>query len=191
MIFTGAMDKTLKYWNNIGELKYDQTQIYGWVSSLVNINKGKDHFMAVGSWDSDVRIFNKEYSNFRLIKGNDYAITSMSASEEGDYLFVAHKNGTIKVYALASDDNSEDVCKQSIETNVDVNSILFESAYFNIYVIGTAQGLQIRGVKGGILYEHKLPTTSACNCLCYDPSKKYLFAGFADGSIRVFEINSQ
>lgn len=189
MIFTGSMDKTLKYWNNLGEMKFEQS-LRGWVSSLANIQKGKDHFMAVGSWDSDVRIFNKEYSHFRVIKGNDYAVTSMSVSDEGDYLFIAYKDGTIKVYSLAEDESKEDTCRQTIETNVDVNTILFDSKYFNLYAIGTAEGLQIREVKGGILFKDKLPKEYACNCLCYDPSKNYLFAGYSDGIIRVFKFNS-
>ena len=191
MIFTGSMDKTLKYWNNLGEMKYEQNQIYGWVSSMVNIKKGKEHFMAVGAWDSDVRIFNGDYSNFRVIKGNDYAITSMSVSNEGEYLFVAHKNGTIKVYLLAEDESKEDVCKQTIETNVNINSILFDETYFNVYAIGTSNGFQIREIKGKCLFDYNTPTKSACNCITYDLSKGYLFAGFDDGMIRVFQISTQ
>ena len=192
MIFTGSMDNTLKYWNNLGEEKHTETDPKGWVSCLTNIKKGKDqHYMAVGSWDSNVRIYNQEYSSFRKIKGNDYAVTSMSVSDEGDYLFVAHKDGTIKVYSLAEDESREDVCKQTIETNVDINAILFDSAYFKVYAIGTSQGLQIREIKGSIVYEHKLSKPTPCTALAYDPSKHYLFGAYADGTIRVYSVNKK
>lgn len=41
LIFSGSMDNTLKYWNTKGDLRFDNTQFRGWVSSILNIKKGK------------------------------------------------------------------------------------------------------------------------------------------------------
>ena len=190
VIFTGAMDRTLKYWNTQGEMKHSNSAFKGWVTSIVNINKGKEHYMAVGCMDGDVSILDHEYSIIRTIKGEEYGVTSLSASDEGDFLFVGYKNGVVKLFALANDPQGEDVLKQTIETNVDVNAISFNSSHFAIVALGTSAGLQIRNVKKGtIAYENK-DIKSPCLSLAYDESKKYLFAGHADGTIRVYTIEN-
>ena len=199
MIFTGSMDNSLKYWNTMGQCKYTNNQFGGWVSSIININKAKEgNMVAVGTWDSRVHIFNSDYENFAEIHdGNDYAVTSMSVDEYGDFLFVAYKNGKIQVYNI-KDSKSEEkyVLKQEIETGVDINGILFESKYLELFLIATSKGLQIRKIKGdGPLFEYpvleegkKQSLNNACNCLIYEPNKEYLFAGFNDGTIRVFRF---
>ena len=86
-------------------------------------------------------------------------------------------------------ENEEDNIKQKIETGVDINTILFETKFFEIFAIGTSKGLQIRKVKGEKkpVFEDK---SGACLSLCYDKSKSYLFAGFADGNIRVYKTSN-
>ena len=150
LIFSGSMDNTLKYWNTKGELKYDNTQFNGWVSCILNIKKGKQNFIAVGSWDGSVKVLNSEYNVDKEIQGNEYAVTSMSTDDDGDFLFIAYKNGTIKVWNIQenSEGNEEENIKQVIETNVDINAIDFESKFFEIYAIGTSKGLQVRKIKG-------------------------------------------
>jgi guanine nucleotide-binding protein subunit beta-2-like 1 protein len=89
LIFSGGMDNSLKYWNTKGDLKHDNTQFKGWVSCILNIEKGKNHYIAVGCWDGSVKLLNNEYNIDREIPGEDYAVTSLSTDEEGDFLFVA------------------------------------------------------------------------------------------------------
>ena len=90
----------------------------------------------------------------------------------------------------------DDDKEQEIETGVDINGILFESKYLELFLIATSKGLQIRKIKGdGPLFEYpvleegkKQSLNNACNCLIYEPNKEYLFAGFNDGTIRVFRF---
>jgi guanine nucleotide-binding protein subunit beta-2-like 1 protein len=187
LIFSGGMDNSLKYWNTKGDLKHDNTQFKGWVSCILNIEKGKNHYIAVGCWDGSVKLLNNEYNIDREIPGEEYAVTSLSTDEEGDFLFVAYKNGTVKV--LNIQENAENEVKQTIEAGVDINAILFETKFFEIFAIGTSKGLQIRKVKGEKkpVFEDK---SGACLSLCYDKSKSYLFAGFADGNIRVYKTSN-
>ena len=79
--------------------------------------------------------------------------------------------------------------KQTIETGIDINAILFDSKFFEIYAIGTSKGLQIRKIKGGNkpVFEDKF---GACLSLVYDSTKSYLFAGFADGTIKVYKTSN-
>lgn len=190
LIFSGGMDNSLKYWNTQGELRYDNTQFGGWVSCILNIKKGKQNYIAIGSWDGNVKILNNEYNLFKEIPGGEYAVTSMSTDDDGDFLFIAYKNGAIKVWNIQDDpaDNS-DGFKQEMETKVDVNAIDFESKYFEVYAIGTSKGLQIRKIKGD-----KKPffKDECCPCLSlvYDPTRTYLFAGYADGKIKVYKASN-
>ena len=191
LIFSGSMDNSLKYWNTKGELRYDNNQFGGWVSCILNISKGKTNYIAVGCWDGTVKILNSEYNLDKEIPGGEYAVTSLSTDDDGEFLFIAYKNGTVKVwnYEEEASGKEEDNVKQSIETGVDINAILFESKFFEIYAIGTSKGLQIRKVKG-----EKKPVfqdnVGACLSLCYDKSKDYLFAGYADGTIRVYKTSN-
>ena len=187
LIFSGGMDNTLRYWNTKGELKYENNQFGGGVSCILNFNKKKKHYIAVGSWDGTVKILNSEYNIERTIKGGEYAVTSLSTDEEGDYLFIAYKNGTIKVLNLENEESENEV-KQTIETGIDINAILFESKYFLIYALGTSKGLQIRKIKGQKKPDYEDKGNGACLSLAYDKSKEYLFAGFADGTIKVYKI---
>lgn len=190
IIFTGSMDKTLKYWNTQGEMKYNNSSFRGWVTCMINFSTGKEHFMAVGCMDGDVRILNQEYTVVRVIEGGEYGVTALSVSLEGDFLFVAYKNGTVKLFSLATAGEEKDQEKQLIETNVDINAIAFESKQFAIVALGTSAGLQILQVKSKkVVYENEF-IKSPCISLCYDKTKEYLFAGHADGKIRVYKISS-
>ena len=48
---------------------------------------------------------------------------------------------------------------QTIETNIDINAILFDSHFFEIDAIGTSKGLHIRKIKGGAkpIFKWSLP----------------------------------
>ena len=186
LIFSGGMDNTLRYWNTKGELKFENNQFKGWVSCILNISKGKQNYIAVGSWDGSVKILNSEYNIHREIPGGEYAVTSISTDDQGDYLFIAYKNGTVKVLNL-DDEESENEVKQTIETGIDINAILFESKFFQIYALGTSKGLQIRKIKGGKKPDFEDKENGACLSLAYDKGKEYLFAGFADGTIKVYK----
>ena len=185
LIFSGGMDNTLKYWNTKGELKYENNQFRGWVSCILNISKQKTFYIAVGSWDGSVKILNKDYEVQREIQGGEYAVTSLSTDDKGDYLFVAYKNGTIKVINI--EEGSENESKSTIETGIDINAILFESKFFQIFALGTSKGLQIRRIKGKKKPEFEDNENGACLSLAYNKSKEYLFAGFADGTIKVYK----
>ena len=62
VIYSGGMDRTVKIWNVQGKNQYTATDFNGWVSSLTNIKQGKEGpLIAVGSWDSKVRICDKDF----------------------------------------------------------------------------------------------------------------------------------
>ena len=200
LIFSGGMDNSLKYWNTIGDLKHDNHLFRGWVSCILNFTKDKKKYIAVGSWDGTVHILNSDYNPERTIAGGEYAVTSLSADLEGEFLFIAYKDGTVKVYNFQTEnkeENDDKNFKYVIETGVDINCILFETKFFEMFAIGTSKGLQIRRIKVDkknkpiVFSDPKKGKAQACLSLTYDKSKNYLFAGFADGTIKVYKIGAK
>ena len=100
LIFSGGMDNSLKYWNTKWDLRNDNNQFNRWVSCILNIQKGKTNYIAVGSWDGSVKILNSEYNLDREIAGGEYSVISLSTDEEGDFLFIGYKNGTVAVWNI-------------------------------------------------------------------------------------------
>jgi guanine nucleotide-binding protein subunit beta-2-like 1 protein len=88
MLVSGSMDNTIKVWNANREVKQTLIESAGWVSCLKSIKVGKDNMLAAGSWDCNVRLYNDEFEQIRVFQ-NDYAISSMAASNDGEFLFVA------------------------------------------------------------------------------------------------------
>ena len=190
MIFSGGMDKTLRFWNTKGENKFTSNQFNGWVSSITHVKQGKDSLLAVGSWDSKVRIFDSDFSLNRGIDNNDYAVVGMNTDDEGEYLFVGQKNGSVKIWNLASETNECDTLKQTLDVNADLNAISFESTYFTLISLATSKGLSIREIKGNnVIFEKSYGNNVACLSLAWDAKKEHLFAGFSDGFIRVYKFN--
>ena len=44
---------------------------------------------------------------------------------------------------------NENDAKHVLETGADINAILYESKFFQVYALGTNKGLQIRKIRGG------------------------------------------
>jgi guanine nucleotide-binding protein subunit beta-2-like 1 protein len=191
MILSGGMDKSFKVWNTKGDDKFTSNQFNGWVSSLCHINQGKNSLLAVGSWDSKVRIFDSNFGFNRGIESPvDSAVVSMASDEEGDYLFVGQKNGSVKIWNLANETNESDTLKTTLDVNSDLNALAYESKYFTVLTLATAKGISVREIKGNNeVWSKSYGNNNACLSLAFDPSKNYLFAGFADGVIRVYKFS--
>jgi guanine nucleotide-binding protein subunit beta-2-like 1 protein len=199
IIFSGGMDKTLRLWNIQGENKFTSNQFNGWVSSISHIRQGKDSLLAVGSWDSKVRIFDNELAFNRGIEALDYAVVSMDSDEEGEYLFVGQKNGSVKIWNMANQENESDTLKQTFDVNADLNALSYESKYFTVLTLATSKGLTIRDIKNQYdIYSRSYGTKGGksknqevfhgCLSLAWDATRTYLFAGFTDGVIRVYKF---
>jgi guanine nucleotide-binding protein subunit beta-2-like 1 protein len=190
MILSGGMDKTLRFWNIKGDNKHTSNQFNGWVSSICHVRQGKDSLFAVGSWDTKVRIFDSELSFNRGIEALDYAVVSMNTDDEGEYLFVGQKNGSVKIWNMAGDNNETDTLKQTLDINADLHALSFESTHFTLLSLATSKGLSIREIKGNNeLFSKSYGNNVSCLSLAWDAPKQHLFAGFSDGIIRVYRFD--
>jgi len=192
MIFSGAMDKSFRIWNIKGENRHTNLNFQGWVSSLTPLKRGKESFVAVGSWDNKVRVFDqKEYNLQKCINAIDYAVASMATDDEGEFLFVGEKNGRILIWNMGSE-NEPDVLKETLEIGTSINALSFDAKYFSIIAVATGNGLYIRNIKENkniFRFPEKDSENNACLSLAWDNKREHLFAGFADGIIRVFKCS--
>lgn len=188
LIITGSMDNTAKFWNVKGEEKFKiDNDFSGWVSCINHIKRAeKQNLVALGSWDQSVKLYDAKELNLQTsIEGFDYGVVSTCCDDDGEFMFSGEKNGKIRVHKLNPDNSYE--LKSTIDVNADLNAISFESKYYMTISCATSKGLFVNEV-------NKLNNSfySKVNCACYslawDESKNYLFAGFADGVVRVFKF---
>lgn len=189
MIISGGMDKRMILWNIKGEEKFRSEDFDGWVSSIGHITQDKNPTLAVGSWDSKVRFFDQEVNKTKSIDALDYGVVKIDSDDEGEFLFVGQKNGSVKIWNLAADGQT-DTLKQTIDSGSDLYDISYEPKYFHVISLATADGLQIKEIKNsqneGLNFKYK---NAACLSLAWDAKKNYLFAGFTDGVIRVYKFS--
>lgn len=185
-IISGSMDNSVKFWNIEGEVKHSVNDFGGWVSSINHIKKGdKSNLIAVGSWDQTVRLYDpKSFQNVLTIGDFDYGVVSTGGDDDGEFLFSGEKNGKIRVHKI-SEDKTE--LKSTIDVNADLNAISFESKYYMTISCATSKGLIINEVnkQNHSIFEKR---NGPCHSLAWDETKTYLFAGFADGVIRVIKF---
>lgn len=190
LIITGSMDNSAKFWNIKGEEKYKIGEDFsGWVSCINHIKRPeKQNLIALGSWDQSVKLYDaKELTLVNTVEGFDYGVISTCSDEDGEYIFSAEKNGKIRAHKLNGDNTVE--MKSTIDVNADLNAISFESKYYMTISCATSKGLYINEVNK-LNHSFYKKEDSACHSLAWDETKEYLFAGFADGVIRVFKFKA-
>lgn len=190
LVLSGSMDGTLRVWNTKGEEKHKKDEFNGWVSHLGHIRKqDKDNLLAVSSLAKSVNLYSSnDLKHQSTISGYDYGVVCTASDEDGDFLFAAEKNGKIRVQKLNEDNTA--TLKSTIDVNADINAISFESKYYMTITCATSKGLVVNEVNkvNKSLFSK---TGSACHSLAWDDTKTYLFAGFADGVIRVFKFRCE
>ena len=78
-----------------------------------------------------------------------------------------------------------------IKNGSEIKNILFEDKYFQFIFIGDNKGFKIRFVNENNKKNKSLIFIdfTPCLSLCFSNNKKYLFAGFGDGIIRIYRMN--
>ena len=203
-------DKKVKIWNMQGEFKYITTyQKKEYVTCIFNLKNQKylNHgvSIALGFSDGTVRIFDNNYAlkieiplnekikdkKLKSIQNDEeyYSVVSMSVDEDGDFLFIGYKNGKIIIWYTndnKEDEEGDDNIKRILNIYSKLNNILFINEFYEFVFVGSEKGLIIKGIKDDETF--KINNTEDCLSLCFDKSKTYLFAGFKNGIIKVFQI---
>ena len=144
-VVSGSMDNTLQVWNTQGEAKYTCTEFEGWVSCICPVpQSNKDKLLAVGSWDGNVRLFDKEY-NLQQTYANNYPVVRVCTDADADFLLVGERKGDINFFALKDDDNT---VKKTLSTNATyLNDFVYDSKHLNVITCATSEGLVIKNIE--------------------------------------------
>jgi guanine nucleotide-binding protein subunit beta-2-like 1 protein len=185
LLVSGSMDNTVRVWDLTGKVQHSIEEYSGWVSCIKKINSGKESDLAIGSWDNTVGIYDNEYSRNRTISNYDNAVTCMDVDSTGNFLFVGSKNGLINLWELSEDSEVE---KKRIDTNSSLHCLSYVDKFVQYVFAGTDKGLGIYDLSTGkALTEFSFGSLTACNAIAWDAQRNHIFAGFADGRIRVFK----
>lgn len=94
----------------------------------------------------------------------------MATDDDGEFLFVGEKNGSIKIWNMAPGQEG-DTLKQSIEINTSLNALSFETKYFSVISIASGKGLLIRDIKGNSdIFKFQPAPFVSCISLSWDAS---------------------
>ena len=201
IIFSGEKNKQLKIFNLKGDIIYIDKHLDGYVTCCLKIiQKEKNQiYFAFGLSSGKVIIYNEELNlikeipyrklknrkdNLKINEEEQKSVASLTTDEVGEYLFIGYKNGIIMIYCIEDIQNND--YKEFIQNVNEIKKILFETKFFNIIFIGDKKGFQIRAIEGK--ESLILNDISSCLSLCFGNNKNYLFAGFGDGIIRIYEI---
>ena len=165
----------------------------------MEIQEEGKNYLAAGLSNEKVNIYNKENhlcqettpkgKNNILKNEAQYSVISLSIDNNGEFLFIAYKNGVIIPVKLDLNNYNfkEENIKMIIDNKYEINTILFESKFFTVILIGDSKGFRIKSIKGNNIYFED--NSASCYSMCFDAYKNYLFTGFGDGIIRVYQFN--
>ena len=207
-IICGDKNAKLKYYNTDGKLIYCDKTVKRYVTCFLNLcysGLKRKNYTAVGFSDGIVGIYdndnclikeipiydrNKSNDKFELKEKEQYSVVSLSCDEDGEFLFIGYRNGTIIIFHFKEYDDDDDVeenITKIIKNEDELNNILYESKFFSVVFIGTNKGLIVRRLKSDkIVYKDK---AGACLSLCFDKNKNYLFAGYEEGIIKIYQVS--
>jgi WD40 repeat protein len=106
----------------------------------------------------------------------------MASDDEGEFLFVGEKNGSIKIWNMGAGTEG-DTLKQTINIDASLNALSFETKFFTLISLATSNGLAIRDIKGNqdiFIYppvrdpkDKDAPKQINCLSLAFDQSSNF------------------
>jgi WD40 repeat protein len=108
----------------------------------------------------------------------------MATDEEGEFLFVGEKNGSVKIWNMSSGQEG-DTLKQTIDINTHLNGLSFESKYFSVISLASGKGLLIRDIKGNTdIFKFQPDEHVSCISLAWDANSIIYYLTFRTILIR-------
>jgi len=96
----------------------------------------------------------------------------MATDEEGEFLFVGEKNGSVKIWNMGGVEG--DTQKQKIDVGSHLNALSFDNKYFSVISLATQKGLLIRDIKGNYdIFKCQPDNHTSCLSLAWDASSIY------------------
>lgn len=214
-IASGARDKTFKVWQTVGIVAYtsEQDSHDDWVSCVRYSPDTKNNVLATASWDGTVKVWDASSMNLQnTFTGHTNAVTSLSFAQKSCYLASGGKDGSIILWNV-----QEGSHLKHLTHNAPINQVLFSKNKYWI-VAATDNGVllwdlvsdELRELKQAFVHEDAEETTGddedkkeekevkvtekkpvPCLSLSWSANENYLYTGWADNKVRVYEVHGE
>lgn len=211
-IASGGRDNNVKIWNTVGECKFtvEEDKHDDWVSTVRYSPDAKNNVLATGSWDGTIKVFEAQSMTLQnTFTGHTNAVTSLSFAQKSCYLASGGKDGNIILWNATE---GKHLKHQS--HSAPINQVLFSKTKYWI-VAATDDGLllwdlvndEVKDLKHVYLEteeesdsesdsedekkeEKKVVEKKKVPCLSIAWSKNgnFLYSGWADNKVRVYEV---
>ena len=197
LIASGSIDNTLRLWR-VRQAELLRTMRGHPFPVLTLAFSPNGSLLATGSTDSLVRIWRvSDASLLGTLPGHAGWVTSLDFSTDGRYLVSAAQDFTVRIWrttvlSTASDGQLVEIIDEGM---AQVNHIAFApesyvKAHGQAIAWAEADGtVRLRSFNGSWLFTMKETTFSATS-LAFSPDGAWLAAGYADGTIRVWNIEA-
>jgi len=196
-IVSGSRDKTIKLWNTLGECKYTIKEDCHteWVSCVRFSPNTQNPLIVSAGWDKTVKVWNLQHCKIRNnLTGHSAYINTATVSPDGSLCASGGKDGTTMLWDL-----NEGEHLYSLDAGDVINSLVFSPNRYWL-VAATNQAIKIWDLETkSVVDELKVDMSTAPPLgkrgllpyplsLCWSPDGKYLYAGYTDNKIRVWQV---
>jgi len=210
-IASGGRDNKIKIWNTKGECKFtvEEDEHNDWISCLRFSPDTKKPLLASASWDGTVKIWDP--SSMALINtfvGHSNAVNTLAFATGSKYLASGGKDGNILLWNLETNSFIK-----SKNLNFPVNQLAFSSVSYTL-AAATDNGIHLWDLVKDQIIAHievrvgddreaeddkaddenkkvKEKKLVPCISLAWNKSCTFLYTGWGDNKIRVYEVAKQ
>lgn len=215
LIASGARDKNIKIWNTVAECKFtvEEDSHSDWVSTVRFSPDTKNNILVTGSWDGTLRVWDSQTMTLQnTFVGHTNAITSVAFAQKAVYLASGGRDGNIILW------NVEGSFLKNHEHSHPINQVLFSKTKYwiaaaaddgiliwDLYTDEILTKIHVHvgdddesesdaedseDDKAENKEEKKVTEKKKIPCLSIAWSKKghLLYSGWADNTIRVYEV---
>ncbi|XP_052156099.1 guanine nucleotide-binding protein subunit beta-like protein B [Oryza glaberrima] len=197
-IVSAARDNTIKLWNTLGECKYTIGGDHGageghtgWVSCVRFSPNPMAPTIVSGSWDRSVKVWNLTNCKLRTkLEGHNGYVNAVAVSPDGSLCASGGKDGTTLLWDL-----TEGKMLYKLDAGAIIHSLCFSPNRYWLCA-ATEDSVKIWDLESKLVMQDLKPEVQAfksqmlyCTSLSWSADGSTLFAGYTDGTIRVWKVS--
>ncbi|KAM3331986.1 hypothetical protein ACQJBY_027691 [Aegilops geniculata] len=197
-IVSASRDRTIKLWNTLGECKYTiggdlggGEGHTGWVSCVRFSPNNFAPTIVSGSWDRSVKVWNLTNCKLRsTLDGHGGYVSAVAVSPDGSLCASGGKDGVTLLWDL-----TEGKRLYSLDAGSIINSLCFSPNRYWLCA-ATQDSIKIWDLESKHIVQDLRPEVPVstkqmlyCTCLSWSADGSTLYAGYTDGTIRIYKIS--